>query len=124
DQTTIMGRGGWKTDAMFRRYAITDEQDQREAQEKLDAAFATRGRRTSFRSATTVARSAVWAACGQTARSEHPAGRAMRGNVAECLMPRRGIEPLSPCGRAVLSRLRLPGPPPRRPAGISTFRCP
>jgi integrase len=46
DQTTIMRSGGWKTEAMFRRYSITDEQDQREAQDKLDAAFATRGRRT------------------------------------------------------------------------------
>ena len=46
DEVTIMARGAWKTRSMFVRYSIVDEQDQREAQEKLDAAFTTRGRRT------------------------------------------------------------------------------
>ena len=39
DELTIMARGGWKTRAMFARYAITDERDQVEAQAKLDAAL-------------------------------------------------------------------------------------
>jgi integrase len=43
DELTIMARGGWKTRAMFARYAITDERDQVEAQVKLDAALASAG---------------------------------------------------------------------------------
>ena len=39
----VMGRDGWKTRAMFARYAITDERDQVEAQAKLDAALANPG---------------------------------------------------------------------------------
>jgi integrase len=46
DELTIMARGGWKTRSMFARYSITNDQDQREAQAKLDAAFATPGSRT------------------------------------------------------------------------------
>jgi len=40
DQVTIMERGGWKTGKMFMRYAITDDRDQREAQQAIDAALA------------------------------------------------------------------------------------
>jgi integrase len=43
DQLTIMARGGWKTPSMFARYAITDEQDQIEAQAALDEALASAG---------------------------------------------------------------------------------
>jgi integrase len=43
DELTIMARGGWRTRAMFARYAITDERDQVEAQAKLDAALANPG---------------------------------------------------------------------------------
>jgi hypothetical protein len=32
--------GGWKTGKMFMRYAITDDRDQREAQQAIDAALA------------------------------------------------------------------------------------
>jgi len=40
NQVTIMERGGWKTGKMFMRYAITDDRDQREAQQAIDAALA------------------------------------------------------------------------------------
>jgi hypothetical protein len=39
DELTIMALGGWKTRSMFARYAITDQKDLVEAQEKLNAAF-------------------------------------------------------------------------------------
>jgi hypothetical protein len=40
DQLSIMARGEWKTDAMFKRYSITDEQDQLDAQAAMDRAMA------------------------------------------------------------------------------------
>jgi integrase len=43
DQLTIMARGGWKTNSMFERYSITDEQDQLDATAALDTARAAPG---------------------------------------------------------------------------------
>lgn len=40
DELTIMALGGWRTRAMFARYAITDRSDLLDAQTKLTAAFA------------------------------------------------------------------------------------
>jgi integrase len=37
DQGTIMKMSGWKTDSMFRRYAIVDLQDQKNALDKMEA---------------------------------------------------------------------------------------
>jgi len=39
DTATIMARVGHKTPAMFVRYAIVDEQDQRDATAAMEAAF-------------------------------------------------------------------------------------
>jgi integrase len=36
-ESVIMAAGGWRTDAMFRRYAIVSNADQRDAMEKLEA---------------------------------------------------------------------------------------
>src|SRR5438876_3014542 len=49
------------------------------------------------------------------ARVLEPGGAHMRWRV-----PRRGVEPLSPCGRRILSPLRLPVPPPRPGASESS----
>jgi integrase len=45
DEQTIMRLGGWKTHAMFDRYAIVDSSDLVEAQQKLDAKLAAPGPR-------------------------------------------------------------------------------
>src|SRR5437867_4909972 len=114
---------GHKTEAVYRRYAIVSEADLAAGVERLATLHSALAKVTSTVVPMEEARQARTATVqpqsgGETGSADtRPPTLTPRSTE----VPRRGVEPLHPCGRRILSPLRLPVPPPRRARQRSRF---
>src|SRR5437867_1432068 len=114
---------GHKTEAVYRRYAIVSEADLAAGVERLATLHGSLAKATRTVVPMEEARQARTATVqpqsgGETGSADtRPPTLSPRSDE----VPRRGVEPLHPCGRRILSPLRLPVPPPRRSPERSRF---
>ena len=116
-RSVAMKLTGHKTESIYRRYAIVSEADLAAGVQRLAALHDALASAAPARTIVSLeeARSADPSQFPHSRRSS--AGRRHAGDQRKrpnSGVPRRGVEPLCPCGRRILSPLRLPVSPPRR----------